>query len=184
MSSVEGPYVEFALSLARISAKVANYCDHVEHNELAERAWVLESGEQLRLLAYTICATADLNLQDLYVQRLQSIERRNVHWSERAVDGAQLAADARSWRDLQHAQIQHDLHYHPDVAGLTKYEQLRHYAFHVAKLAGAAADVAGGELTATEFCEKRLPDILLFGIKLSTVCNEKLSDTADLTSPV
>ena len=39
----------FALELAPLTAAVANFCDHVEHNEIAERSWVLDSATELRM---------------------------------------------------------------------------------------------------------------------------------------
>ena len=71
-------------------------------------------------------------------------------------------------------QWEHDRNYHPDVLGLSRYEQLRHYAFHLAKLAGAAAAAASGD--ESDFLARRLPDLLLFGLKLATLTNEPLPD--------
>ncbi len=71
-------------------------------------------------------------------------------------------------------QWEHDRHYHPDVLGLSRYEQIRHYAFHLAKLSGAAAEAASGD--ESDFLARRLPDLLLFGLKLATLTNEPLPD--------
>jgi len=78
------------------------------------------------------------------------------------------------WRALQLVQDEHDQAYHFDVVGLTKSDQLRHYALHVAKLAGACADAARGDLGHEDFLARRVPDMLLFGVKLATVTSEKL----------
>jgi hypothetical protein len=63
------------------------------------------------------------------------------------------------------------------VLGLSRYEQLRHYALHLAKLAGAAAAAAAIEGDAErDFLARRLPDLLLFGLKLATLVNEQLAE--------
>jgi len=51
-------------------------------------------------------------------------------------------------------------------------------ALHVAKVAGAAASVARGESPEGDFVSRRVPNMLLFGLKLSTVNSEKLPDVA------
>ena len=51
-------FQDFALRLAPAAAAVANYCDHVEHNEIADRAWVLGVGADLRQLAWELAVGA------------------------------------------------------------------------------------------------------------------------------
>ena len=75
-------------------------------------------------------------------------------------------------------EVEHDRRYHPDVLGLSKSDQLRHYALHLAKLAGAMAQVAAGRGDDADFRARRLPDLLLFGLKLSTVAGERLGSDA------
>ena len=162
----------FALRLAPPAAAVANFCDHVEHNELTDRTWVLDSGSTLRTLAAELCAAEGLSLVDLYAERLGAIEARNVLHAPGTFDGHHAALQARTWRDLQVVQSHHDRHYHPDVVGLTKLEQLRHYALHLAKIVGAFAEPAD----AGDLVQRRLPDTVLFGIKLWTVMGARLYD--------
>ena len=50
--------------------------------------------------------------------------------------------------------------------------ELRHYAFHLAKIVGAFADAANPD----ELINRRLPDVLLFAIKLRTAMGKRLSD--------
>lgn len=171
-------YIDWALTLSRSAAAVANFCDHVEHNEHAELAWVLGSAAEMRSLACAVAAAEGVDLRDLYAARLRAIERRNPHWTPETLDGGDLVEACVTWRDLQLAQAQHDRYYHPDVLGLTKQDQLRHYALHVAKLAGAVADVAQGLADHDDFVARRLPDLALFGIKLATVCGERLPEHA------
>lgn len=157
---------------------MANYCDHVEHNEAAERAWVTGAAATLRNVAREIATHEDVDLRRLYAARLRQIEERNPLWSPGGLDGAALVAHASTWRALQLAQVEHDRRYHLDVMGLSKLDQLRHYTLHVAKLAGALAEVAAGHGDRADVRARRLPDLLLFGLKLSTVSGERLADDA------
>ena len=165
-------YRDLALALAPAAAAVATYCDHVEHNEKAEPGWVTAAGETLQRLALEFASALGVDLVELYAQRLGAIESKNVLAAPAGFDGAAAARAASSWRELQLIQAEHDRVYHPDVAGLAKIDQLRHYAFHLAKLVGAfaASDDGHGLL------ERRLPDTLLFAIKLRTVMGERLPD--------
>jgi hypothetical protein len=162
------------LDLAPAAAAVANYCDHVEHNERVEIEWVRGAARTLRETALWLCGLAEVDPVELYADRLSVIEKRNVHHSEDSHDGAAAARGVHEWRALQLVQDGHDHAYHYDVVGLTKSEQLRHYALHVAKLAGACADAAQGHLDQEDFLSRRVADMLLFGVKLSTVTSEKL----------
>jgi hypothetical protein len=162
----------FALRIAPSAAAVANFCDHVEHNEVADRAWVLDTAAHLRAAVTELCATYALSFTDLYAERLGAIEARNVLGAPGTFDGHNAALQARTWRDLQVVQASHDRHYHPDVIGLAKLEQLRHYALHLAKIVGAFAQPED----AADLIHRRLPDTALFGIKLSTVMGVRLAD--------
>ena len=169
----------FALRLAPLAASVANYCDHVEHNEPAERVWVTGPAQELRDAAIEFAAGAALSIVELYAERLGEIEARNVASRFGGHDGHQTAINARSWRELQLVQLDHDRYYHPDVAGMAKLDQLRHCALHLAKIVGAFAEPREQR----ELLHRRLPDVLLFAIKLATVTGlrlpeELLPDTA------
>lgn len=166
------PFQEFALRLAPLAASVANYCDHVEHNEFADRAWVLEAGVQLRGLACELAMNSDLSPVDLYAVRLGEIEALNGLSRPGAYDGHRAALEARTWRDLQLVQVDHDRYYHPDVFGMAKDQQLRHYVLHLTKAVGAFAEPRERE----ELLHRRLPDVLLFAIKLPTVVGVRLPD--------
>jgi hypothetical protein len=162
----------YALLLAPVAASVANYCDHVEHNEVAERAWVIDAGAYLRVLACDQALAVGLSPIELYAERLGEIEARNVLAHPGGYDGHRAALEASTWRELQLVQAQHDRHYHPDVLGLAKDQQLRHYALHLAKIVGAFAEPRDDR----ELVHRRLPDALLFAIKLSTVMSVRLED--------
>lgn len=168
--------VDAALAIAVMSSDVADYCDHVEHNEPVDLEAVRGAGRDLRITAVALSLEADQNPVALYSSRLATIERRNVMWHEDALDGAALARSASTWRALQLVQAAHDKAYHVDVVGLAKANQLRHYALHVAKLAGSTALVARGDGDLADWLHRRVPDMLLFGIKLATVSGEKLPD--------
>jgi hypothetical protein len=164
--------------LAIAAARVANYCDHSDHNETVDAAWVLGAAETLRVVARRIAEREGVDLVALYADRLQAIEARNVAAGSGDFDGAAAARDASTWRELQLVQYEHDRAYHPDVLGLHKSEQLVHYALHVAKLVGAIANEPSGPEEHADFIARRLPDMLLFGIKLTTVMGQKLPETS------
>jgi hypothetical protein len=175
--------VEAALELSSIAGVVANVCDHVEHNEAADPMEVRVSGQRLRTVAVRLASGSGRSITLLYRERLRVIEARNVLHREGAFDGPAVVNETASWRELQLVQIEHDRFYHPDVVGLTKANQLRHYALHLAKLAAAAADTAR-ELTPEEdLLTRRVPDMVLFGIKLATVTGEKLADESPHARP-
>lgn len=161
-----------ALEVAPIAAAVANFCDHIEHNEHADREWVLEAARHLRSLVEEVGQREDRPAILAYAERLGAIERRNVLSTPNSFDGRAAALSARTWRDLQLVQAQHDREYHADVTGLAKSEQLRHYALHLAKIVGALAEGLDGE----DLLTRRLPDALIFGLKLSTVMGEALEE--------
>jgi hypothetical protein len=165
-------FQDFALLLAPSAASVANYCDHVEHNERAERAWVTDPAHTLRDATVTFATAANLSVLDLYAERLGEIEARNVAAHPGGHDGHHAALQADSWRDLQLVQLDHDRYYHPDVVGLAKFGQLCHCALHLAKIVGAFAEPRGED----ELLQRRLPDLLLFAIKLHTVMGVRLPE--------
>jgi hypothetical protein len=173
-------FQQFALRLAPLSASVANYCDHVEHNEFADRDWVLASASELREAASELAERFGLNMVEMYAERVGEIEARNVLARPDGYDGHRAALEARTWRDLQLVQAEHDRHYHPDVVGMAKDQQLRHYALHLAKAVGAFAEPREEQ----ELLHRRLPDVLLFGIKLSTVMGARLPDDALARLPI
>lgn len=164
------------LDLAPASGAVANYCDHVEHNESADVEDVRNAARVLRDTALSLSNLAGVDPVELYAERLQMIEARNVHRTSDSHDGAAAARGVNQWRALQLVQDAHDHAYHYDVVGLTKAEQLRHYALHLAKLVGACAEAARGDIAQDDLLARRVPDMLLFGLKLSTVTSERLPE--------
>jgi hypothetical protein len=168
----EDPFRSFAIAAAPPAAAVANYCDHVEHNEVAETDWVVAAARELTRLASEFADAAGLDLIHLYAERLGAIEARNVLVRPGGFDGHASALAAETWRELQLVQVEHDRNYHADVIGLAKMEQLRHYALHLTKIVGAFAAAADTD----ELSKRRLPDTLLFAIKLQTVMGKRLSD--------
>jgi hypothetical protein len=170
------PLIENLVAVAKAAAAVANYCDHAEHNETVDAAWVLEAGRTLRQVAQQIAAREEIDLFAAYSRRLGQVEARAVGGVQEAFDGERAAAQALTWEQLQHVQLLHDRTYHLDVVGLHKAEQLRHYALHLAKLSGALADVVADPGSSDDFLRRRLPDLLLFGLKLPTVMGRPLPD--------
>lgn len=173
----EDSYREMVNSLAKAAGRVANYCDSVEHNEAADRAWVLDAAEILRSAAFSLADLIEEDVVELYARRLASIEQRGVAGAlPEAFDGSTAAREAKTWLDLQLVQLRHDRHFHPDVAGLAKYDQLRHYAFHLAKLVAAFIAAQADESSRADVVSRRLADTLLFGLALETVMGERLED--------
>ncbi len=166
-----------ALRLAVASAEVANYLDHVEHNERADVEAIGRAGEELRMSAIKLGWAAGADATELYAARLSVIESRNVLSHEASFDGAAAARRAGTWRALQLVQVEHDRAYHPDVIGLARWHQLNHYALHLTKIVGATAVAARDQRSAADWLSRRLPDMLLFGLKLATVSGERLPDT-------
>lgn len=162
--------------VAAASAAVANYCDHVEHCEAASRDWVLGASKTLRAVAVRVATDASLDVFDLYAHRLDSIERRHPLFPVQGYHARVAAQEALTWHGLQGVQFRHDQLYHPDVLGLHKLDQLRHYALHLAKLTGVLAAAMRDEQAAEDFYRRRLPDLLLFGLKLATVMGQRLPD--------
>jgi hypothetical protein len=163
--------------VALAAGQVANYCDHGDHNEPVDGSWVIGAGATLRAVAFRIAQRESVDLLELYAERLAAIETRNVVSDGKGFDGAAGARSARTWRELQLVQVEHDRHYHPDVLGLHKSEQLRHYALHLTKLVAAMAIEPSAD-EHEDFLARRLPDMLLFGIKLATVMSQKLPEAA------
>jgi hypothetical protein len=165
-------FQDFALRLAPAAASVANYCDHVEHNEITERAWVTGPAGVLQDAAIEFADAAGLSIVAVYAERLGAIEARNIAARPGGHDGHLAALQASSWRELQLVQLDHDRVYHPDVVGLAKLQQLCHCALHLAKIVGAFAEPRAEQ----ELLHRRLPDVLLFAVKLHTVMGSRLQD--------
>jgi hypothetical protein len=167
-------FIPFLVEAAKHAAAVANYCDHAEHNEVSEEDWLVSAVDGLRELAIGLAAELRVDLFALYADRIAQIEAKSVHSRPGGFDGPGAVRTARTWHELQLAQLDHDRVYHPDVFGLTKADQLRHYALHLAKLSGALARAVDRDIARDEL-ERRLPDILLFAIKVASVAGLKLS---------
>lgn len=170
-------YRDDLTAIAKATGQVANYCDHADHNEPVDASWVLGAAESVRNVALRIGAREGIDIVEAYANRLDEIEARNVQGPFTAFDGPAEARQARSWRDLQRVHAEHDQLYHPDVVGLHKSDQLQHYVLHLAKLVGALAEQPSSGDRHVDFVTRRLPDMLIFGIKLSTVMGQKLPDT-------
>ena len=171
-------YERPAVAIALAAASVSGYCDSAEHNETVDRRLVLEAGETLRSESLELGRTLGHDIFDLYARRLEAIEKRGVAGAlPGSFDGRVAAEGALTWLDLQVAQLAHDREYHPDVAGLSNFDQLRHYAFHLAKLAGVYVSARYDATARVDLEDRRLADTLLFGIKLSTVMGQRLDDS-------
>ena len=174
----EADLTRAALDLVRAASACASFCEHIEHNEPASTGQVIAAAEAMRGIAAQLAEQSHVSLRQAYEDRIRSVEASSLlacaaDASTAHLVGADALAGARRWDEVQAAQVAHDRHFHPDVFGLSKADQLRHYTFHVTKLAGLLADSLE-QGTWAEFRDERLADIAVFGVKLATVCNERL----------
>ena len=119
-----------------------------------------------------LSSSLGVDIVSKYSNRIALIAETSV-----VADGKSAAnrvLEARTFRELQRVQVEHDRVFHADVFGLSRIEQLRHYVLHLAKIAGGLAALSEDESKVEDFQNRRLPDLLLFGIKLSTVMGEAL----------
>lgn len=169
-------------ALVRAAASLASYCEHVEHNEPHAVEDAARAGDSLRAIALAFARNAQVSLLELYRARIEMVEAASPHCAT-AIDGivempgADALRHATTWRQVQIGQLLHDRRFHPDVFGLSKLEQLRHYTLHVTKLAGLLVDAEEPD-SWRQFAQHRLPDLAVFGVKLATVCNRTLPDDA------
>jgi hypothetical protein len=172
----EDHHLRILVGLAQAAGAVSTFCDRLEHGESADRETISQAARLLRESASEYARGARLDLIDLYATRLGRSERNHVLGRSSSFDGETAVRTAASMCDLQQAQVAHDREFRPDVFGLSRYEQLRHCALHLAKLAGSAADMYQDPSRQEDFDRRRLPDVLLFGLKLATLADERLSD--------
>jgi len=168
--------------LIRSAAACASFCEHVEHNEPTTTHEVVSAAGEMRQMAAQLAKGSGLSLCDAYAARIRGVEavsllRHTSGVQASALAGADALDAAKNWDEVQVAQLVHDRQFHPDVFGLSKVDQLRHYTFHVTKLAGLLVDAIDAG-TWRAFREERLADIAIFAVKLSTVCNERLPSTS------
>lgn len=164
------------------AANLASFCEHVEHNEPTRTDVVAHASTQLRRTAQNLASASGLSLKDLYASRIRAVEEASflatapLPGNTTNFDGANAAQKASTWQHLQTAQLLHDRQFHPDVFGLSKIDQVRHYTFHVTKLAGLLAEAIDNE-DWSAFEQTRLADIAIFAVKTATVCNVRLPET-------
>jgi hypothetical protein len=166
-----------ARTLVCITGTLARLCDRAERNEDASRDVVIVAGAELSSSALALLREHDMNPLDAYASRLAQIEIRHPLAGARLFDADYVVRNVKSWRGLQQAQAHHDAVYHPDVTGLAKIDQLRHYTLHLAKLAWLLQDAANGGDIGGDITNDCMVDILAFGVKLATVCGQILPDT-------
>ena len=163
--------------LAPGAAAVANFVDHSEHAEGdAQKKLVLSCADNLRMAAATLARRLDRDLLGLYADRLDSIERRTPRYPVGNYLGLEAARRATTLYELQLVQGDHDERYHADIQGLPKIDQLRHCSLHLSKLLGELA-LAATEGCTDDFTRRRLPDMLVFGLKIATIMGQRLPNT-------
>lgn len=170
--------------LVDLAGLVATWCDRAEHNEGADRAELLCLGRRTRALGLLLLLEAGLDPLPAYAARLRDLEARNVLLDEAATDVASHLLAAKTWRQAQLVQAEHDRAFHPDVIGLPKVRQLQHYALHLAKLARHLQLAARSDENWRSWTAGRVADVLVFGVKLATVTNHRLPDEPLDAAPV
>ena len=182
----EADLTRAVLDLIHAASACASFCEHIEHNEPANTNQVVVAAQTMRHIAALLAKQSQLSLRQTYEDRIRNVEAASLlacaaDAPAALLVGADALSTAQCWDEVQVAQVAHDRHFHPDVFGLSKVDQLRHYTFHVTKLAGLLAEtLEQGKWD--EFRDQRLADIAVFGVKLATVCNERLpSAEVDLT---
>lgn len=149
---------ELVVKAAIAAGKVANYCDHAEHNEVLDRRWVIDSAEEFRSLALVIATMGGVELRKAFVAFGQP-------WDGRVLNCLKIGS---SQRDVQRALIDHDMKVNPDVMGRARCDQLRHHAMRTIILVARIADNTLDKTTAVTS--------LALGIRLATVMFEKLPE--------
>jgi len=160
-------------ALVRAGGMVGKYCDRSEHAEGPVAVFV-EVGTVLRAQAVMLAQELGQELGELYAHRLHRVEVRNPAYALGEFDGLAAVRAAVTWRDWQLAQLRHDRTYHPDVFGLSKYEQVRHFAFHLQYLTWLADEASTTSALQSSYISDRIPDVLLFGLKFATVAGHAL----------
>ena len=179
-STVDREFLEASQrALTRAAADLAGFCEHVEHNEPNSVESAASAGDRLRQIASQLSVRGGVSLVAKYAARIRAVEEKSLlrHASlfedEMSLAGAEALTFATTWDELQVGQIIHDRQFHPDVFGMPKIEQIRHYTLHVTKLAGLFVDAIDNDEW-DAFQRERLADIAIFGVKIATVCNVEL----------
>ena len=164
------------------------HCDHAEHKEQNTLNDVSVAASQLRQIAARLATRHGVTLNAVYADRLRQMETSSplnvltayctsMHCAGNPSSwGTETIVAAQTWYELQVGQKIHDNHFHADVYNLSKYEQLRHYTLHAAKLPSRLSKALRTN-DMEEFCRQRLPDILALGVMLATLCGEELPKT-------
>jgi hypothetical protein len=162
--------------LLKITGVLARHCDRAEHNEGVDQSALHAAGSDLRELALRLLDHHGIDPIQAYATRIGRMEMRHPLGLANIFDGGSAVSQAKTWLDLQKAQARHDLIYHADVAGLSKFEQLRHYTLHLAKLCWLLDEAATSPSQRKDLFHTRIPDMLVFGVKLATVTGLVLPD--------
>lgn len=174
--NAEQAYLTWTIEAARIGHDVANFCDHSEHVEAADREAAIKSAGELIELAFEVSDFEGVDLLRVYAGRLAALQYGSVPESTNGYDTFKEVQEAETLRDLQMAQVRHSLQLSPDVMGQSRANQLRHHSMHVSMLVSALAKQIKPDRPSEEFMSQQLPDMLTFGILISTALGERLPD--------
>ena len=164
--------------LSQAAGWIVDYCQRGDRYELARHS-VQDVGAQLRQTAIRMAGQAGVSLVQAYVNRLQVIESRALVGPTgpdqvRRTQVDQLT-DQATWRQLQAAQTAHDQQFNPYIYRLDRPDQLQLYARHIARLPQSLAEAISNNGMAT-FCNGRLGDVVIFGLRLPIFLGSVLPD--------
>ena len=153
--------------------------DHPEPSAAEIHAAISPVGRDLRTLAAERAATRGWEISALYADRLAGMENGKLggllaEAFRRLNPGEPLPAESvtdAGERELRRIQALHDRHFSADVVGMKPAKQLEHHCFHLAKLAGRAAEAQDGGMEPDAY-KKHLADIFAFGVILANIAGE------------
>jgi hypothetical protein len=171
---LDHPFVVALRATAVAAGDVSLYCDRAEHAEPAPHEAVANAAALLRGGAVNFADAMRVDLFALYANRIRTVELRNPAHAINEFDGGEEARRASTWRRLQEIQVLHDREYHADIVGMPRIDQVRHCALHLAKLCGWYSRAVDDVHVRDELIEQRLPDTLIFSLKLDTLARVRL----------
>lgn len=166
---------QFVLAAATLS----KHCEHVEHCESNSVNDINLVSEKLLQIALSIAIENKINLAEVYLKKLQTVEakkhlQKTLLNEDPSLQAGPLTKDI-TWQKIQINQLIYDRQSEPNMLGIPKYEQVRHYALQITKLASLLFEATENNQL-KDFCDKHLADIAIIGVKLATLRGIKLPD--------
>ena len=89
--------------LIRTAGALARHCDRAEHNEQVDRSTLTRAGAQLRAMAGRLAAHYQVQLQQSYADRLDTVESRHPLSGGGGFDGGDAVRISKTLLELQRA---------------------------------------------------------------------------------